>query len=308
MAVKVDGLTKIYGEQRAVDAITFAAEPGEVVGFLGPNGAGKSTTMKMLTGYVPPTDGKATVCDFDIVTQSMEVRHKVGYLPENNPLYLDLYVREYLQFVAGIYGLKNGVRDRIETMIEQTGLTRESKKKVGQLSKGYRQRVGLAQALLHDPEVLILDEPTSGLDPNQLSDIRSLIQQIGKEKTVILSTHIMQEVQAICDRVIIINQGQLVADDTVNNLTSQLEGHGVIDVEFKQAMDTKQLAAIPGVQEVQTLVGSHYQLTVDARSDIREKVFALAVEQQNPILTLQRSSRDLESVFRSLTQKQEGEI
>ncbi len=290
-----------------MDAITFAAEPGEVVGFLGPNGAGKSTTMKMLTGYVPPTDGKATVCDFDIVTQSMDVRHKVGYLPENNPLYLDLYVREYLQFVAGIYGLKKGVRDRIEAMIEQTGLTRESKKKIGQLSKGYRQRVGLAQALLHDPEVLILDEPTSGLDPNQLSDIRSLIQEIGKEKTVILSTHIMQEVQAICDRVIIINRGQLVADDTVGNLTSQLEGHGIIDVEFKQPVDTQHLAAIPGVQEVQTLVGAHYQLTVDARSDIREKVFALAVEQNNPILTLQRSSRDLESVFRSLTQKQEGE-
>ena len=290
-----------------MDAITFAAEPGEVVGFLGPNGAGKSTTMKMLTGYVPPTDGKATVCDFDIVTQSMDVRHKVGYLPENNPLYLDLYVREYLQFVAGIYGLKKGVRDRIEAMIEQTGLTRESKKKIGQLSKGYRQRVGLAQALLHDPEVLILDEPTSGLDPNQLSDIRSLIQEIGKEKTVILSTHIMQEVQAICDRVIIINRGQLVADDTVDNLTSQLEGHGIIDVEFKQPVDTQHLAAIPGVQEVQILVGAHYQLTVDARSDIREKVFALAVEQNNPILTLQRSSRDLESVFRSLTQKQEGE-
>lgn len=290
-----------------MDAITFAAEPGEVVGFLGPNGAGKSTTMKMLTGYVPPTDGKATVCDFDIVTQSMEVRHKVGYLPENNPLYLDLYVREYLQFVAGIYGLKKGVRNRIEAMIEQTGLTRESKKKIGQLSKGYRQRVGLAQALLHDPEVLILDEPTSGLDPNQLSDIRSLIQQIGREKTVILSTHIMQEVQAICDRVIIINSGQLVADDTVDNLTSQLEGHGIIDVEFKQAMNPQQLASIPGVQEVQTLVGHQYQLTVDARSDIREKVFALAVEQNNPILTLQRSSRDLESVFRSLTQKQEAE-
>lgn len=305
MAVKVDGLTKIYGEQRAVDAITFEAAPGQVVGFLGPNGAGKSTTMKMLTGFVPPSAGSATVCDFDIVKQSMEVRKRVGYLPEHNPLYLDLYVREYLKLVAGVHGIKNKVRDRMEHLIAQTGLSRESKKKIGQLSKGYRQRVGLAQALFHDPEVLILDEPTSGLDPNQLSDIRHLIQELGREKTVILSTHIMQEVQAICDRVIIINRGQIVADDTVEHLTHQLEGQGTIEVEFTAPVDENALHSIPGVLEVATTARAFYRLSVDARTDIREKIFALAVDKNNPILTLHRTHRDLESVFRQLTQNNE---
>lgn len=307
MAVEVAALTKIYGEQRAVDAISFGAAAGEIVGFLGPNGAGKSTTMKMLTGFVPPTAGSATICGFDVARQSMDVRRKVGYLPEHNPLYLDLYVREYLQFVAGIYGLRRNARTQIDRVIAQTGLTLEHKKKIGQLSKGYRQRVGLAQALLHDPEVLILDEPTSGLDPNQLSDIRQLIQQIGQEKTVLFSTHILQEVQAICDRVVIISRGKLVADDTVAHLTSELMGQEIIDVAFKRPVDEEKLAALAGVNTVNKMGPAEYQLLVSDRDDIREQIFAVAVADNNPILTLQRSSRDLAAVFRSLTQQQEGE-
>lgn len=308
MAVKVAALTKIYGEQKAVDAISFGAAEGEIVGFLGPNGAGKSTTMKMLTGFVPPTAGSATICGFDVARQSMDVRRKVGYLPEHNPLYLDLYVREYLQFVAGIYGLRRKAGKHIDRVIAQTGLGLEQKKKIGQLSKGYRQRVGLAQALLHDPAVLILDEPTSGLDPNQLSDIRQLIQQIGQEKTVLFSTHILQEVQAICDRVVIISQGKLVADDTVAQLTSALLGQEVIDVAFKHPVADEKLTALAGVNTVNKMGPAQYQLLVSDRDDIREQIFAVAVAANNPILTLKRSSRDLAAVFRSLTQQQEGTV
>jgi len=216
MSVIVNGLTKTYGQQKAVDAISFIAQPG-VLGFLGPNGAGKSTTMKMLAGFVPQTDGKATVCGYDVASQSLQVRNHVGYLPENNPLYTDMYVKESLAFIAGIHGIENAA-ERIDEVITITGLTPEQHKKIDQLSKGYRQRVGLAQAIIHDPEVLILDEPTSGLDPNQLVGIRQLIRDLGKTKTVILSTHIMQEVEAVCDHVIIINKGKIVADDTLQGL------------------------------------------------------------------------------------------
>jgi ABC-2 type transport system ATP-binding protein len=219
MSIKVSGLTKVYGTQVAVDHISFELKKGEIVGFLGPNGAGKSTTMKMITGYLPFTDGKASVAGFDIESQSMEVRKRVGYLPEANPLYYDMYVREYLEFTAGIHQLKNA-KQHIETIITHTGLSKEAHKKIGALSKGYKQRVGLAQAMLHNPDVLILDEPTSGLDPNQIVEIRELIKTIGKEKTVLLSTHIMQEVEAMCSRVIIINNGKIVADDTIENLLS----------------------------------------------------------------------------------------
>lgn len=217
MSIQVSGLTKVYGEQKAVNAISFDLKKGEIVGFLGPNGAGKSTTMKMITGYLPPTDGTAKVCGFDVQEQAMDVRRRVGYLPEANPLYYDMYVREYLEFSAGIHRLAKP-KARIEEMIQITGLTKEAHKKIGALSKGYKQRVGLAQAMLHNPEVLILDEPTSGLDPNQIVEIRDLIISIGKEKTVLLSTHIMQEVQAMCSRVIIINNGQIVADDSIEGL------------------------------------------------------------------------------------------
>lgn len=218
MSISVKSLTKIYGSQKAVNDISFELNKGEVVGFLGPNGAGKSTTMKIITGYLPPSNGTAIVCGFDILKEPMEVRKRVGYLPEANPLYYDMYVREYLEFSAGIHKLGKATKSKIEDMIEMTGLNIEAHKKIGTLSKGYKQRVGLAQAMLHDPEVLILDEPTSGLDPNQLAEIRDLIIRIGKEKTVLLSTHIMQEVEAMCSRAVIINRGNIVADDTITAL------------------------------------------------------------------------------------------
>ena len=218
MSIKVDQLTKIYGKQLAVDAISFDIPTGQIVGFLGPNGAGKSTTMKMITGYIPPSSGTGTVCGIDLVEDSIEVRKLVGYLPENNPLYLDMYVKEYLEFIAGISGVSK-IKPAVERAIEMTKLTPERHKKVGQLSKGYRQRVGLAQALIHEPKVLILDEPTSGLDPIQVVEIRQVIKDLGKDKTVLLSTHIMQEVEAMCDRVIMISKGKLVADDLVTTLT-----------------------------------------------------------------------------------------
>jgi len=225
MSIRVTDLTKVYGEQKAVDSISFSAQPG-VLGFLGPNGAGKSTTMKMLTGFIPQTSGSATVAGFDITTQSLQVRSRIGYLPENNPLYLDMYVKESMAFIAGIHGIENQ-EERINEVIELTGLTPEQHKKIGQLSRGYRQRVGLAQAILHNPEVLILDEPTSGLDPNQLIGIRQLIRDLGKTKTIILSTHIMQEVEAVCNQVIIINKGKIVADDTLEGLTGKNKGQSL---------------------------------------------------------------------------------
>lgn len=225
MSISVQDLTKVYGTQKAVDGISFTAEPG-VLGFLGPNGAGKSTTMKMLTGFIPQTSGAATVCGFDVNSQSLEVRKRIGYLPESNPLYLDMYVKESMAFIAGIHGLTNA-GDRIKEVIELTGLQPEQHKKIGQLSKGYRQRVGLAQAILHNPDVLILDEPTSGLDPNQLIGIRRLIRELGKTKTIILSTHIMQEVEAVCNHVIIINKGKIVADDTLEGLTQANKGRSL---------------------------------------------------------------------------------
>ena len=240
MSIQVIGLTKIYGEQKAVDGISFELKKGEIVGFLGPNGAGKSTTMKMITGYLPPTDGTAKVCGFDVQEQAMDVRKRVGYLPEANPLYYDMYVREYLEFSAGIHGLSKP-KQRIEEMVNITGLTKEAHKKIGMLSKGYKQRVGLAQAMLHNPEVLILDEPTSGLDPNQIVEIRDLIINIGKEKTVLLSTHIMQEVQAMCSRVIIINNGNIVADDSIDGLRRRVGTDNLEDV-FRTLTNNKAAA------------------------------------------------------------------
>ena len=230
MSITVKNITKLYGSQKALDQVSFSINPGEICGFLGPNGAGKSTMMKILTCFIPPSSGEASVCGFDILENSIDVRRKIGYLPENNPLYLEMYVREYLDFIAGIHQIKHKREERISEMIALTGLGLEQKKKIGALSKGYRQRVGLAQVLIHDPEVLILDEPTSGLDPNQLIEIRNLIQTIGKEKTVMLSTHIMQEVEAICDRTIIINRGKIVADDKTSNLIS---GHHKLEDVFQ---------------------------------------------------------------------------
>lgn len=300
MSVKVTELTKVYGVQKAVDGISFQAFEGEVLGFLGPNGAGKTTTMKILTCFIPPTSGSAEVCGYDVLQQPMEVRRLIGYLPEHNPLYKDMYVREYLAFIAGIHHIPQASR-RIAQMIEMTGLGREQRKPIGALSKGYRQRVGLAQAMLHDPKVLILDEPTSGLDPNQLAEIRSLIKELGKEKTVIFSTHIMQEVQAICDRVLIINRGRIVADDPIEQLQNRIQGETAVTVQFKQEVTKDNLSKIKHVRHVVDLGKNRWQLKAGLRQDIREEVFNYAVANKLTLLEMHKEDISVEEVFRKLT-------
>ncbi len=272
MSIKVSNITKIYGEQKALNNVSFEIGTGEVVGFLGPNGAGKSTMMKILTCFIPQTEGTASVCGYDVAEDTIAVRNNVGYLPEHNPLYLDMYVKEYLQFVAGLHKLDNK-KQRVAEMIEKVGLGVEQNKVIGALSKGYRQRVGLAQAMIHDPKVLILDEPTTGLDPNQIVEIRNLISNIGKEKTVMMSTHIMQEVEAICDRVIIINKGEIAADDSAQNIKSKQKQSIVISVEFNAAIDAKKLKNIAGVQKVDTVGGNKFIIL--SQDDIRPKLFNL---------------------------------
>jgi ABC-2 type transport system ATP-binding protein len=301
MSVKVEGLTKVYGSQRAVDDISFEVNSGEVLGFLGPNGAGKSTTMKILTCFIPQTAGSATVCGFDTSTQPLDVTRKIGYLPESNPLYYDMYVREYLEFMAGLHKLGKITNQRIDEMIEITGLTAERKKKVGQLSKGYKQRVGLAQAMLHNPEVLILDEPTSGLDPNQLVEIRSLIKQLGKNKTVIFSSHIMQEVQAVADRVLIINKGKIVADDSTANLQHRIGNEMVVTAQFRQIIEAPQLRGIKGVKSVEAIAGDKWNFVADGEIDIRETIFNFAKEKNLTLLHLSKEEYSLEEVFKELT-------
>lgn len=303
MSVVVQHLTKIYDTQRAVADISFEAHKGEILGFLGPNGAGKTTTMKMLTCYLPPTSGTATICGYDTAKNSMEVRAQIGYLPEHNPLYLDMYVCEYLTFVGRLNKVPAAnLPRRIADMIAMTGLGSEQHKKIGQLSKGYRQRVGLAQAMLHDPPVLILDEPTSGLDPNQLAEIRTVIKAVGKEKTVILSTHIMQEVQALCDRVVIINRGKLVADSTVAQLQQQASGQTSVLVEFTTSVTAEQLRGIAQLQGVAPAGNANtWQLLSAGTHDIRPDTFRFAVENGLVIVTLQKESRNLEDTFRQLT-------
>lgn len=301
MSVSVSSLTKIYDSQKAVDAISFELNKGEIVGFLGPNGAGKSTTMKMLTAYLSPTSGTATVCGFDVQEQSMEVRKRIGYLPEHNPLYTDMYVKEYLRFVSGLHKMK-GASKRIEEIISLTGLTPEAHKKIGMLSKGYRQRVGLAQALLHDPEVLVLDEPTSGLDPNQIVDIRNLIINSGKEKTVILSTHIMQEVQAMCSRVIIINKGKIVVDKLVSELLNQEKGVEILKVEFKLPVSEESLKGIHEGLKIENLSkGEGTKWSIQSNKDIREELFRFATANSNAILEMSKETQSLEGVFQELT-------
>lgn len=301
MSVTVSNLVKTYGSQNALDGISFSAKPGEILGFLGPNGAGKTTTMKILTCYLSQTSGEASVCGYDVVKNSLDVRRQVGYLPEHNPLYKDMYVREYLQFAARANKVSQA-KARIADMIEMTGLGRESHKPIGALSKGYRQRVGLAQAMLHDPQVLILDEPTSGLDPNQLADIRQLIKRLGEEKTVILSTHIMQEVQALCDRVIIIDQGTLVADDPIANLTNRLSGTTSLLVSFDRNPDKKKLGTIAGVSKVETNPEANtYRLLLKDGTDARADVFRFAVDNNLVLLGLRKEEGSVEDVFRALT-------
>jgi ABC-2 type transport system ATP-binding protein len=300
VSVTVKNLTKIYGAQKAVDDISFEAPKGQVLGFLGPNGAGKSTTMKIITCYIPQSKGKVKVCGIDVTEDSQEVRKKIGYLPEQNPLYKDMYVKEYLEFVAGVHKVA-GKHARIREMIGQTGLEREQHKKIGALSKGYRQRVGLAQALLHDPEVLILDEPTSGLDPNQLVEIRALIKNLGKEKTVIFSTHIMQEVQAICDRVIIINKGKMVADDPIDKLQDRVKASISVRAEFLEQVEEKLLLQIPGVMDVQKQAGNAYLLATNGKVDIRPEIFRMAAKNNFTLVELFKERSSVEDVFQKLT-------
>jgi ABC-2 type transport system ATP-binding protein len=301
MSILVKDISKVYGKQRALDNVSLTVSSGEVVGLLGPNGAGKSTLMKILSCFIPPTEGYAEVCGFDIFEHSLDVRRKLGYLPESNPLYYDMYVREFLEFIAGIHKLGKSKSKRVEEMIEICGLGPESNKKLGALSKGYRQRAGLAQALIHNPEVLILDEPTSGLDPNQLVEIRTLIQNIGKEKTVVLSTHIMQEVEAICKRVIIIDKGKIVADGSTDSLTKNFSGRQVVKVEFERDIDEKWLRDLPHVFNVKSTGEYQWEVEADAGSDVRSAIFKMAVEKELTVLSLAREDRKLEGIFRKLT-------
>lgn len=314
MSITVDKISKIYGTQKALDSVSISINPGEIVGLLGPNGAGKSTLMKILSCFIPPTSGEASVCGFDVLEQSIEVRKKVGYLPENNPLYLDLYVKEFLAFVAGTHHLKGSVRSRVAEMISLTGLEAEQRKKIAALSKGYRQRVGLAQALIHDPEVLILDEPTSGLDPNQLAEIRHLIKEIGKEKTIMLSTHIMQEVEAICGRAIIIHKGKIVADDSTKNLHSIIISKPLIRVEFASAVNKEIIQSLVGVKDLlvpgnesekqvkgKSISSCVWLIESEAGTDIRADVFKFAVDKGLTVLSLQKEEQKLEEVFQELT-------
>lgn len=300
MSIEVKNISKLYGEQKALNDVSFNINSGDIVGFLGPNGAGKSTMMKILTGYIPPTSGDASVCGFDVKEESLKVRANVGYLPEHNPLYLDMYVKEYLQFVAGIYKLDN-VKNRVNNMIEMVGLGIEQHKLIGDLSKGYRQRVGLAQALIHDPEVLILDEPTSGLDPNQLEEIRNLIKTIGQEKTVMLSTHIMQEVEAICSRVIIINRGNLVADNTTDNMDQYVTQTQVLTVEFSSETNGDLFKEIGAIISFKSANDKNWVLEIDANVDIRETLFQEAVKNNLSVIGMKQEQRNLEEVFKELT-------
>ncbi|MGB1120944.1 MAG: gliding motility-associated ABC transporter ATP-binding subunit GldA [Saprospiraceae bacterium] len=300
MSVEVKNLVKVYGEQRAVDNISFKAKQGEVLGFLGPNGAGKSTTMKIITGFIPQSEGSTTVCGFNTAASPLEVQKRIGYLPERNPLYKDMYVKEYLTFVANLHKVSNK-KSRVAEMIEMTGLEREQNKIIDSLSKGYKQRVGLAQAMLHNPDVLILDEPTSGLDPNQLVEIRALIKKIGQEKTVIFSTHIMQEVQAICDRVVIINKGKLVANDSIEKLQDRVTGGNLITVEFAQNVNKSQLSKIEGVKSVKALEDNKWELLSNKKVDVRSKVFHFAVQNKLTLLEMRRETYSIENVFQELT-------
>lgn len=301
MSIIVNNLTKVYGKQFAVNHISFEIGTGEIVGFLGPNGAGKSTTMKMITGYIPPTEGGGTVCGIDFVEESIEVRKIIGYLPEHNPLYLDMYVKEYLAFMAGLAGLKGSqISKSVDQALDLTTLHPEKQKKIGQLSKGYRQRVGLAQALIHNPKVLILDEPTSGLDPNQVIEMRNVITQLGKEKTVMLSTHIMQEVEAMCSKVMIINQGNIIANDTIEILQNSGKDTLSVIVEFGTACSKTDLSKIEGVQTVENISGNRWRISGKS-SQIRQHLSQFAMSHNIEILELTSDKNSLEDIFRNLT-------
>jgi ABC-2 type transport system ATP-binding protein len=299
MSIVVNGLLKVYGEQKAVNNISFSVNKGEIVGFLGPNGAGKSTTMKMITGYLSPDSGVATVSNIDVAENPIEAKRKIGYLPEANPLYFDMYVKEYLDFIAGVHQIENK-KQRIQEVIELTGLQVEQKKKIGQLSKGYKQRVGLAAALIHDPEVLILDEPTSGLDPNQIIEIRNVIKQQGQNKTVLFSSHILQEVEAICDRVIIINKGTLVADDKLSNLQQQTTSN-IVNVTFKEPLEPEWLTRLEGATKVTKQDTYSWQVEGNDANHLKKQLLELSLRHNLNIVSLQTAGGSLEEIFRSLT-------
>ena len=303
MSIAIHNITKRYGTQIAVDSVSFNVKSGEIVGFIGPNGAGKSTTMKIITGTLPPDEGTVTINGRSILSYEKKIRRIIGYLPEHNPLYLELYIREYLKYVAGLYGITgHRATARIKEVVRMTGLEPEIKKKLGALSKGFRQRVGLAQSLVHDPEILILDEPTSGLDPNQLAEIRTLISSIGKTKTILLSTHILQEVEAICDRVIIINKGRIVADEHATSLKTKREGEAqTILIETDRSLDTVVWEKLPFVENARHIQGTQVLLETFETRDVRGEVSNFAVGQGLTILSLQLKQKSLEEVFREIT-------
>ncbi len=305
MSIAVNGVTKLYGDQKALDNVSFQVKTGEIVGFLGPNGAGKSTMMKIITGFIPPSSGSVLINGIKVGPDNLEIRKKIGYLPENNPLYSEMYVREYLGFVASIYKSSQKFSDlkkQVSNIINATGLIPEQKKKIGSLSKGFKQRVGLAQALIHNPEVLILDEPTSGLDPNQIVEIRNLIKEAGKEKTVMLSTHIMQEVEAICDRVIIIDNGIVVADEEKKDIYSKIKSSGqTVNVEFDKAADESELLKIKNVSGVRRVSNNIWIIESAGEEDIRPLIFSFAVNNNLTVLSMQKKENNIEDVFRRLT-------
>ncbi len=299
MSIVVNNLLKMYGGQKAVNNVSFSVQKGEIVGFLGPNGAGKSTTMKIITGYLSPDSGVALVSNINVAQNPIEAKRKIGYLPEANPLYYEMFIKEYLDFVAGVHAIKNR-KQRIQEVIELTGLSAEQKKKISQLSKGYKQRVGLAAALIHEPEVLILDEPTSGLDPNQIIEIRNVIKQQGQDKTVLFSSHILQEVEAICDRLIIINKGALVADDTLSNLQQQRTSN-FVKVIFKENVETQWLERLRAVKNVNKLDSFSWQIEAANPNEVKKQLLELSLQHNLNIVSLQTEGGSLEDIFRSLT-------
>jgi ABC-2 type transport system ATP-binding protein len=302
MSIVVQGVTKLYGDQKALDNVTFEVKTGEIVGFLGPNGAGKSTMMKIITGYIPSTSGTVTINGLHVEDENPAVKKQIGYLPENNPLYPEMYVREYLGFVASIYKPAASIKSQIDSIIQLTGLSPEQNKKIGSLSKGYRQRVGLAQALIHNPAVLILDEATTGLDPNQIVEIRNLIKEAGKEKTVLLSTHIMQEVEAICDRVIIIDKGIIVADEEKSRIYSMTGSHKqIVKVEFDKDLSELSLTEIPDIKTAKKTGSKSWLIEAEGDEDIRPLIFNFAVKNNLTVLSMQKQENNLEEVFRQLT-------
>lgn len=301
MSITAINISKKYGEQKAVDNISFSIGNAEIVGFLGPNGAGKSTTMKIITGYLEADGGHAEVCGIEVAGNSNETKNKIGYLPEANPLYNDMYVREYLAFIAGIYKLSN-IEEQVEKVIATVGLTMEANKKTGQLSKGYKQRVGLAAALIHNPEVLILDEPTSGLDPNQIVEIREVIKKLGQNKTVLFSSHILQEVEAMCDRVIIINKGKIVADDTLSNLQKEDKGDHFVLVKFKESIGADKLKNLHNIDSVEQLETENWKIKTLNPESVRKQLMQLSLQNNWNIVSLQSENNSLEEIFRSLTQ------